>query len=218
MDFYRSSYQSAFPGSFPHSKECGYQYVPVRKRNELILISPASLGSSAGYSPGGLIIGMTKRIFRLTTTTANKKLSLHTFFRCLVAQGYHPKTLCPIFIDAVTRTSTQPIVPPESVWFKKLFFLHLPYITPKMSCRKGYSEFSAIVSFTHLATGKPPLPLMQNHTEAQIRTNQMIVAYHRPHTFSFPVVLRLDLTARPPPSSLSFGTRNSSPLPLPVLS
>jgi hypothetical protein len=37
----------------------------------------------------GLIVGMIKRIFCLTTTFSDKETAVHTLFCCLTARGYH---------------------------------------------------------------------------------------------------------------------------------
>lgn len=134
----------------------------------------------SAHPPGvlrGLIIGMTKRIFRLTTTNADKKAAIHTFFQRLVARGYRPETIRPILSDAVLRASTEPTAPIESIWFEKRIFLHLPY-NPKDVPSKCLQR---IFRSTLLEPpGEPPLPTMVSAKGAPIKTNRMIVAYHRP--------------------------------------
>jgi hypothetical protein len=64
---------------------------------------------SAHPPPGvlrGLIIGMIKRTFRLTTAFSDKETSVITFFGCLVAHGYPASLVRPIFDDAIQRTSS----------------------------------------------------------------------------------------------------------------
>jgi hypothetical protein len=134
----------------------------------------------SAHPPGvlrGLIIGMTKRIFRLTTTVDDKRTAIHTLFRRLVARGYRPDTIRPIFHDAICRASAENTAPAESVWFEKRIFLHLPY-NPKVAPSKCLQR---IFRTTLLQPpGEPTLPSMLNHREAPIRTNRLIVAYHRP--------------------------------------
>jgi hypothetical protein len=76
----------------------------------------------------GLIIGMIKRIFHLTTLFSDKETSVITFFGHLVACGYPAGTIHPIFDEAILRAaSTTCPPPPESANYEKRIFLHLPF-------------------------------------------------------------------------------------------
>jgi hypothetical protein len=164
----------------------------------------------SAHPPGilrGLIIGMIKRIYRLTTTYADQQDSIHIFFRRLVARGYRPETLRPIFSDAILRASTENATPTESIWFEKRIFLHLPYNPKDVPSKCLQRVFRSTLL---QPTGEPPLPCMLNHQEAPIRTNRMIVAYHRPHNLKnllFPrrFATRFDC----PPSSILSEVRNA---------
>jgi hypothetical protein len=65
----------------------GIRTVLYEKEMNLYLYLPPH----SAHPPGvlrGLIIGMVKRIYRLTSSLHDKKTAIHTFFRRLVARGY----------------------------------------------------------------------------------------------------------------------------------
>jgi hypothetical protein len=157
----------------------------------------------SAHPPGvlrGLIIGMIKRIFRLTTAFSDKESSVITFFRRLITRGYPASIIRPIFDDAIKRASTKRPPPTEPDLDEKRIFLHLPYNPGDASS----STFQRIFRSTLLQPpGEPHLPEMLSETGDPIRTNRMVVAYHRPPNLKnllFP--RRFDARFDCPPSSI----------------
>jgi hypothetical protein len=104
----------------------GIQTKIYEKRMNLSLYLPPH----SAHPPGvlrGLIIGMVKRIFHLTTFNSNKKIAVHRFYRRLLARGYQPAALMPIFDDAFLAASCAALPNPRDAFFEKHIFLHLPY-------------------------------------------------------------------------------------------
>jgi hypothetical protein len=157
----------------------------------------------SAHPPGvlrGLIIGMIKRIFRLTTAFSDKETSVFTFFGRLVARGYPASLIRPIFDDAIQRASTTRPPSTEPAKYEKRVFLHLPF-NPKDA---SSSTFQRIFRTTLLQpNGEPHLQDMLSETGDPIRTNRMVVAYHRPPNLKnllFP--RRFDARFDCPPSSI----------------
>jgi hypothetical protein len=144
-----------------------------KKLNLYLYLPPHS-----AHPPGvlrGLIVGMVKRIFRLTTSDCDKTTAVHSLFRRLHARGFDPLTILPIFEDALQRAHRD--VTTESDLFEKPVFLHLPY-HPRDVSRK---QLQRIFRETLLQPpNEPLLPNLENGHGEPIRTNRMIVAYHRP--------------------------------------
>jgi hypothetical protein len=157
----------------------------------------------SAHPPGvlrGLIIGMIKRIFKLTTDFSDKEASVLTFFGRLIARGYPASLIRPIFEDAVLRESIKRRPPTEPAPYEKRVFLHLPF-NPKDA---PSSFFQRTFRSTLLQpSGEPSLPTMLSAAGDPIRTNRMVVAYHRPHNLKnllFP--RRFDPRFDCPPSSI----------------
>ena len=157
----------------------------------------------SAHPPGilrGLIVGMTRRIFRLTSTFSDQETAVKTFFGRLVARGYPASRIRPIFYDAIRRASQLRPIHTEPDTFEKRVFLHLPY-NPQDS---PSSTFQRIFRKTLMQPpGEPPLPTLTNGMGYPIQTNRMIVAYHWPHNLKnllFP--RRFDARFDCPPSSI----------------
>jgi hypothetical protein len=145
----------------------------------------------SAHAPGilrGLVFGMTGRIFRLTSNWRDQQKSVRNLFLRLCKRGYTSTQLRPIFKDALARIDNRPIPDP---WFhEKRCFLHLSFHPndPRSSTvQRLFRE--------HMLSprGEPHLSDLENPFGAQIRTNRMIVAYHRPHNLKnllFPRIFR----------------------------
>jgi hypothetical protein len=121
---------------------------------------------------------MIKRIFHLNTTVDDKKTAIHTLFRCLVAQGYRPDTIRPIFHDAICCASAKNTTPTKPVWFETQIFLHLLFNLKDVPSKCLQRIF---LSTLLQPPGEPTLPNMENHFEAPISTTNRIVVGIGPH-------------------------------------
>jgi hypothetical protein len=145
----------------------------------------------SAHAPGilrGLVFGMTGRIFRLTSHWRDQQSAVRHLFLRLCKRGYTSTQLRPIFKAALARIDNPPLPDP---WFhEKRCFLHLPFHPndPRSSTvQRLFRE--------HMLSprGEPELPELENPIGAQIRTNRLIVAYHRPSNLKnllFPRIFR----------------------------
>jgi hypothetical protein len=83
----------------------------------------------------------------------------------------------PIFDDAFLAASCAILPNPRDAFFEKRFFLHLPY-NPQDPPSKVFQHVFRNTLLT--PSGEIVLPAMHNNFGAKIKTNRMIVAYHRP--------------------------------------
>jgi hypothetical protein len=146
-----------------------------KKLNLYLYIPPHS-----AHAPGilrGLVIGMTSRIFRLTTLLQDKRKAIRSLFLRLSNRGYSSQTLRTTIAAALAYQERLMF---DEKWFEheKRCFLHLSYHPddlPSKAIQRFFRE--------HLLEppAEPCLPDLRNFSGVPIETNQMIIAYHRPN-------------------------------------
>jgi hypothetical protein len=150
-----------------------------KKLNLYLYIPPHS-----AHPPGvlcGLITGMLKRIYRLTTDTADQKSSVVDLFHRLQARGHQASDILPMFKVALL-SATKPPPPPlitTGVFLPAAppVFFHLPYHPLDVSSRVIQATFRSTLLYPR---HEPPLPDLQNFENGYFRSDRLIVAYHRP--------------------------------------
>ncbi len=139
----------------------------------------------------GLIIGMTKRIYALTTELSDQEQALRRLLLQLRNRSYDPFILRPLFQLAISKAHSNQATTTDSNNEKVRCFLHLiyhPKDPPSQSIQKIFRK-------TLLKPlGEPSLPDLRSLKGNRLETNRMIVAY----------VLRNSL------SSLILETKDSS--------
>lgn len=141
----------------------------------------------SAHAPGnlrGLVIGMTERIFRLTSDRQDQQIALRNLFQRLCHRGYTSTILKPLFQAALDRIDNRIIPDPWDE--EKRCYLHLPFHPNDPSSRLAQRLFRE-----HMLTpqGEPLLGHLENFHGAYLRTNRLIVAFHRPanlRTLLFP--------------------------------
>ena len=146
------------------------------------------LPPSSAHPPGvlkGLIAGAILRILRLTTNPHTRKKHVKVFYTRLVARGYTPSHIRPIFDTYLRKYMTtaqaqQPAAPPRTT--DDCAFLHVPYHPLDPSSKEIQAAFRK-----HLLKENPPnpylvtpLPKLCNGKGHKLGINRLIVAYHRP--------------------------------------
>ncbi len=146
------------------------------------------LPPSSAHPPGvlkGLIAGAILRIIRLTSNPHTRKKHMNVFFMRLVARGYTPSHIRPIFDTYLRKYLTaadvqQPPAVPRTT--NDCAFLHVPYHPLDPSSREIQAAFRK-----HLLKENPanpylttPLPKLSNGRGHNLGINRLIVAYHRP--------------------------------------
>ncbi len=145
----------------------------------------------SAHAPGilrGLVVGMTERIFRLTSHWRDKQSALQNLFFRLCNRGYTPSQLRPLFNSALSRINNRPL--PDPWYDEKRCFLHLPFHPQDPSSTTVQRLFREHLLSPHR---EPELPDLENYSGACIRTNRLIVAYHRPSNLKnllFPRIFR----------------------------
>jgi uncharacterized protein (UPF0335 family) len=124
----------------------------------------------------GLVYGSITRIFRLTSDKDICQKNIKDLFRRLLARGFQTNQLLPIFADAQKRLTSPREKLLEDPDEKRIFF-HLPFHPmdpPSNVIQKLFRD--ELLSPPNCT----PLPDIPNHLKAKLRTNRLIVAYHRP--------------------------------------
>jgi hypothetical protein len=147
----------------------------------------------SAHAPGvlrGLIIGMTKRIYALTTELPEREQALRRLFLRLRNRGYDPVILKPLFQLAISKAHSKRATATDSDDDEKRCFLHLTYHPQDPSSQSIQKIFRKTLLKPH---GEPALPDLCSFKGARLETNRMIVAYHRPNNLKnllFPRTLR----------------------------
>jgi hypothetical protein len=146
-----------------------------KKLNLYLYIPPHS-----AHPPGvtfGLIFGMIKRIFRLTTDTADQKSAVTDLFRRLQARGHQATDILPMFLAALSNVSKPPRLPTTGDPDAPPLFLHLRYNPFDVPSKVIQATFR-----TYLLHPKnePWLPDLRNPYNARFRSHRLIIAYSRP--------------------------------------
>ena len=150
-----------------------------KKLNLYLYIPPHS-----AHPPGvlrGLITGMTKRIYRLTTDAADQKSSVVDLFNRLLARGHEACDILPMFRTALAA-ATKPLPPPVITTgvFQTAppLFFHLPFHPRDVPSSKVIQ--AAFYSTLLHPRNEPPLSDLRNFENGIFRSDRLIVAYHRP--------------------------------------
>jgi hypothetical protein len=151
-----------------------------KKLNLYLYLPPHS-----AHAPGilkGLISGMVLRILRLTSNATTRKLHIRRFFQRLVARGFQPPTLKPIFDNCLRKYNKPATIAPQKRNFGHPIILHLPYhpLDPPSSAIQRLFAKHMICSKSNNPYGNVPLKDIRNHHGAPIMIDRLIVAYHRP--------------------------------------
>ena len=134
----------------------------------------------------GTVIGSILRIFRLSSTDANRKSATLAFYRRLRARGYSSSTLKPIFRLALHKalspaTTIEPRSDPSTTKYTNL---HLTYHPQGPSRRQLQQLFSDRLLHPESASSSstPPLWTLRNQNSCEIGYNALRIIYHRPRT------------------------------------
>ena len=138
----------------------------------------------SAHPPGvlrGLITGMTKRIYRLTTDAAYQHSSVIDLFNRLLMRGHQASDILPMFKTALTAAN-KPLPPPVITTgvFETAppLFFHLPFHPRDVPSSK---VIQAAFHTTFYPRKEQPLPDLRNFENGIFRSNRLIVAYHRPY-------------------------------------
>jgi hypothetical protein len=156
----------------------------------------------SAHPPGvltGLIFGMIRRAYRLTSDPADCRTYLSKFYTRLRYRGYPKHTLLPLFQAGLDNRNK----PPRSSKKESLsdtLFLHVPYHPGNPSSNKLQETFRDILLYPPAAT---PLPQIANlHLGERCNLKRMIIAYHRPPNLANHLCPRkLERTPGPPVSA-----------------
>jgi hypothetical protein len=126
----------------------------------------------------GLITGMLKRIYRLTTDATDIQSSVVDLFQRLLAQGHQASNILPMFKDAllVATKSTPPVITTDAFDAPPVFF-HLPFHPRDVPSSVIQATFRSTLLYPK---NEPPLPDLRNFENGYFRSERLIIAYHRP--------------------------------------
>jgi hypothetical protein len=139
----------------------------------------------SAHPPGvlrGLITGMLKRIYRLTTDKADKHSSVIDLFHRLLVRGHQASDILPMFKVALVVAAKPP---PPPVITTGVFdtapplFFHLPFHPRDVTTSKVIQEtFRSTLAYPK---NEPALSDLRNRHNGFFRSERLIVAYHRPY-------------------------------------
>ena len=166
----------------------GIKSTLYEKPMNLYIYLPPRSAHPPGVLPG-LIIGMAKQIYALTTEQPDQIKSLRRLFLRLCNRGHDPPSLQPIFELAIKKEHKKTLAITDSD-DKKRCFLHLTYHPQDPS--------STIIQLIFRNTmlhpaGEPSLPQLHSFKGYPLETNRMVIAYHRQHNLKnllFPRTLK----------------------------
>jgi hypothetical protein len=166
----------------------------------------------SAHAPGalsGLIHGLIKRIYRLTTDPADCEQNLKDIWLRLRRRGYSSAALRPLFDSGyANRLTTSDKIDPST---KEIIFLHVPYHPANPPSRVLQHHFRDIL---RQPRGETPLPRLRNKRAYACGIKRLIVAYHRPRNLSDLLVPRkIDKTKGPPVSAYvnPYASRRGGP-------
>jgi hypothetical protein len=137
----------------------------------------------SAHPPGvltGLIYGMVRRVYRLTTDPLDCQDSLRQFYRRLRFRGYPKTTLLPLFTAGLANRFKPPRKKKEtqSTSPNDTLFLHVPFHPANPSSAALQETYRNVLLHPEAAT---PLPQIANtHFGNECGVRRMIIAYHRP--------------------------------------
>jgi hypothetical protein len=160
----------------------------------------------SAHPPGvltGLIYGMIRRVYRLTTDSADCRVYLGKFFTRLRHRGYSKQTLLPLFQAGLDNRRKPPRSSKEqkkNATLHDTLFLHVPFHPANPPSRKIQETFSDVLLYPRAAT---PLPQIRNlHEGVACEIKKLIIAYHRPPNLANLLCPRkLERTPGPPVSA-----------------
>jgi hypothetical protein len=158
----------------------------------------------SAHPPGvltGLIYGMIRRVYRLTTDPADCSDYLRKFYTRLRHRGYPKQVLQPLFQTGLENRTK----PPRSNLDKSTnptdtMFLHVPFHPANPPSSAIQELFRDVLLYPHAAT---PLPQIANqHFGTRCGLKRLIIAYHRPPNLANLLCPRkLERTPGPPVSA-----------------
>jgi len=174
------------------------------------------LPSASAHPPGvlkGLVAGSILRIVRLTSNPLTRKRHLQNFYRRLLARGYNPSHILPIFNKYLRQyyrdTTTATVAPPPATatpngTHENTIFMHLPFHPLNPPSIKVQQLFRKHLLKENLCNPYASVPLykLSNGRGKQLGINRMIVAYHRPKNIGNLVTPR-HIDRLPGPSALA---------------
>jgi hypothetical protein len=146
-----------------------------KKLNLYLYLPPLS-----AHPPGvlrGLIYGMILRIYRLTSDPTQCETMVKTFFGRLLARGYSPDRIRPIFHQALLRQGTERPEPVQEDTNRRVY-LHLPYHPLDPRSADIQRIFRDLLSSPKDDT--PIANICNPPHAAPLNVDRLIVAYHRP--------------------------------------
>jgi hypothetical protein len=154
----------------------------------------------SAHPPGvlsGLVMGMVYRIYTLCTDTVDIHLKVRQFYKRLLARGYKPDILRPLFRKAAAN-AVAPRTENDPAHDNNRIFFHLQYHPndpPSSEIQKAWKECLAT------PTSGRPLSQLRNHQDEPIGLDRMIVCYRRPLNLSNLLSYRLIEVKHGPPVS-----------------
>jgi hypothetical protein len=179
--------------------ECRLQTTLFEKPLNLYLYLP----SHSSHPPGvltGLVYGMIRRVYRLTSCPDDCFNYLKKFYRRLRERGYPSETLIPLFTAGLVNRNKPPRKKKHSSTPQDTLFLHVPYHPANPTSQDLQSCFKDLLLYP---PGMTPLPNMSTpHLGNPCGVSKMTIAYHRPRNLANLLCPRkLEHTHGPPVSA-----------------
>jgi hypothetical protein len=159
-----------------------------KKTMDLYLYLPPRLAHPPDVLTG-LTMGMTKRIYALTTKLDDQAQSLCLLFLRLCNRGYDQATLRPLFEIAIKKAHTKKTATIDFEEEKRCY-LHLSYHPQDPSSTFVQQTFCNTLL---RPSGEPSLFELQSFRGYPLESNRMVIVYHRPHNLKnipFPRTLK----------------------------
>jgi hypothetical protein len=156
----------------------------------------------SSHPPGvllGLVHGNVRRIYTLCSDPQDRIARTKQMFQHLLARGYKPDALLPIFTKAIKKaTGTHTPTAPVTEDLTSPVFLHLTYHPgdpPSSAIQQAWKE-----TVSH-PPNKTPLVDLRNYQRQKSNMSRLTVAYSRPHNLGNLLSYRKLSTNGPPASS-----------------
>jgi hypothetical protein len=158
----------------------------------------------SAHPPGvltGLVYGMIRRAYRLTTDPTDCQAYLRKFYTRLRYRGYSKDTLLPLFVAGLANRAKPPRNKKrQSNSATTTLYFHVPYHPANPPSSVLQEAYRTILLHPKAAT---PLPQIANtHLGADCGVRRMVIAYHRPPNLANLLCPRkLERTPGPPVSA-----------------